>query len=668
MTFLLSKYLSLTSSLITLANAGNSCCGDAKIAPHDHEVMTNNATENTSSTEAELKYEVTKLGENNVLNDESFEKFIKENDEYGCLVNWGAPWCGYCKKLEPECATAAEKLFKELEMKVGIAYVDGTENPKCAERYNVKGYPTLKFFRHGENIEFDGERTADGIVEWIQMISKPVVKYDEKPDFEKSELIVMLNCGICVDGKPCGSSGGCCGGSGNTSEKENKKAQTCCKAAFEKLGLKFRKDALFYNIPTPEEVGCKIVFKHKNEDERVEVIDCAKFCGAGAKVEKKSDESEDEDVLERLEEDEEEDNNDDGRPKETDPVKIATNKLTENFVELFNKNRLPKFGCLNGESFDAYMQRGDDFGVVWSLFPMEEGKIGEAIEENRPMMTEVHDKLHDAKSVLEMSLEIPEKSNTTVDMQEASEIKVKPFSITWTDTHEFAQVVDNMFGIKVEVPTVVVQLKAGDKKFFVLREDLDGQIFTADYIATWIKKCELGLVQHYLKSEEVPEAAPEHELVQPAVGSNLKDFVFSEDKDVFLQVQAPWCGHCQKMRPEMEKLGKKIKKDAFGDIIGVVSLDGSKNDSPIEAISWTGFPTMFYIKAGKNGENEIIKYEGGRDAKSVWRFIKQNHTQKKFINGKVAELRGFKKAEKANKEAESPAKKEEEGEKVREEL
>jgi len=62
------------------------------------------------------------------------------------LVDFGAEWCAPCKAIEP----ILDEVAGEYRAKLMVARVDMDENLALAQRYAVRGMPSLLFFKDGQ--------------------------------------------------------------------------------------------------------------------------------------------------------------------------------------------------------------------------------------------------------------------------------------------------------------------------------------------------------------------------------------------------------------------------------------------------------------------------------------------------------------------------------------
>ena len=101
----------------------------------------------------------------------TFKQEVLEHDG-PVAVQLFAPWCGHCKALKPAWKAAT----KALSGKVKLVVVDATAEQQLAQKYGVRGYPTILIF--GDNKRkpqpYEGGRDEESLMKFATENLGPV--------------------------------------------------------------------------------------------------------------------------------------------------------------------------------------------------------------------------------------------------------------------------------------------------------------------------------------------------------------------------------------------------------------------------------------------------------------------------------------------------------------
>ena len=80
------------------------------------------------------------------VNHEQFHNLM--NEDKAVLVDFWAPWCSYCRRINP----AYEKIADQFGSDLAVVKVNIDDEPRLAARVQIEVIPTLVLYRAGEAI------------------------------------------------------------------------------------------------------------------------------------------------------------------------------------------------------------------------------------------------------------------------------------------------------------------------------------------------------------------------------------------------------------------------------------------------------------------------------------------------------------------------------------
>jgi|SRR5579883_732142 len=101
------------------------------------------------------------------LDEDTFERQIRSSG-LPLVVDFWAPWCGPCQQMAPHYEAAA----RELEPQVRLAKVDTEAIPALAQRFAIRGIPTMIAFKAGREVaRQSGALGKADIVRWVRQFA-----------------------------------------------------------------------------------------------------------------------------------------------------------------------------------------------------------------------------------------------------------------------------------------------------------------------------------------------------------------------------------------------------------------------------------------------------------------------------------------------------------------
>ncbi|KAA1069653.1 protein disulfide-isomerase precursor [Puccinia graminis f. sp. tritici] len=259
-------------------------------------------------------------------------------------------------------------------------------------------------------------------------------------------------------------------------------------------------------------------------------------------------------------------------------------KLTEeNIAKFVNTNSVPLFDELTPSNFALYSEIGLPLAYTF-------------IEANNPK-----------RESLIKSLESVAKDNKG------------HLNFVWIDATKFGDYAKSLNLPGTDWPEFVIQdLSNQDKYPLEAKKEVNH-----DHVAEFVKSYRAGKLEKSVKSQPIPKQGDGTYVL---VAKAFEDVVYANNnqKDVFLEFYAPWCGHCKRLKPIWDNLARSFTGSS--DKVLIANFDATENDIPsTTGISVQGYPTLKFKPAGSK---EWIDYDDERELDAMIAFVEKNSVNK----------------------------------------
>ncbi|EQC39325.1 hypothetical protein SDRG_03530 [Saprolegnia diclina VS20] len=124
-----------------------------------------------------------------MLDEATFEPFLKEH--HYVAVDFYAPWCIWCQRLEPVWVRTAKTLpTLHMGQRMRVASVDCQAHPELCMTQFIRAYPTIMFYKDGDlsPVEmYHGDRSVEAFTEKFRTLFEGEADYAEQRKKEMHE-------------------------------------------------------------------------------------------------------------------------------------------------------------------------------------------------------------------------------------------------------------------------------------------------------------------------------------------------------------------------------------------------------------------------------------------------------------------------------------------------
>nr|CAG4711254.1 unnamed protein product [Naegleria fowleri] len=199
----------------------------------------------------------------------------------------------------------------------------------------------------------------------------------------------------------------------------------------------------------------------------------------------------------------------------------------------------------------------------------------------------------------------------------------------------------NVIGIDLEDEIknnlcAIMLSKKGKKFMYSLKTPVDKEA-----LKTWLQSVQDGTAKAEVRSEPRPpnDEYPGSKGLKKLVASAFDEIVLDEQKDVFVDIYADWCGPCIMVSPMIEKVANVLQPESG---IVICKMNSDLNDYSDEFFPEGTIPNMKLFPAGdKEKKNNPIKFSGKRTAAGILQWIHDHATNKFDLDKYLPECKKF---------------------------